>query len=86
MGPIPKKDEDASPYLTADRSSALQESKQFHETPLRYCQNYFQKIKVYSKEPDDAPRPVARLFTWPIKVNRNVFFSLLRKKILNFEI
>ena len=35
MGPLPKKDEDVSPYLTADRSSALQESKQFHETPLR---------------------------------------------------
>ena len=31
MGPLPKKDEDASVYLTADRSSALQESKQFHE-------------------------------------------------------
>ena len=32
---LAKKDEDSSPYLTADRSSALQESKQFHETPLR---------------------------------------------------
>ena len=34
MGPLPKKDEDGSIYLNADRSSALQESKQFHEVLL----------------------------------------------------